>query len=236
MDGNAPASSPKSGALEREIMSVSYDTTTLAEYVTLQTAYDFLNAELFGGKLPQVLITLQRKKGARGYFSPERFDGRGFDGKAHEVALNPDCFVGRTDEEILSTLAHEQAHVWQQEFGKPPRGGYHNKQWGEEMKRIGLYPSDTGQPDGKETGQKVSHYIMADGLFSRAYSKLEAQGLKLKWESKGKSKGTISTAKRESKVKYTCPRCEQNSWAKPGASLICGVCFEEGEEERMEVA
>jgi len=28
--------------------------------------------------------------------------------------MNPDSFTGRTDEEILSTPAHEMAHVWQQ--------------------------------------------------------------------------------------------------------------------------
>jgi hypothetical protein len=65
-------------------ISVSYDTTSVSieQAITLQTAYDYFNTELFGGRLPQVLITLQRKKGARGYFSPNRFCGRGFDGKS----------------------------------------------------------------------------------------------------------------------------------------------------------
>ena len=200
-------------------------TLTMKEYITLQTAYDFFNGKLFGGKLPQVLITLQRKTGARGYFSPQRFSGRGFDGTAHELALNPDYFAGRTDEEILSTLVHEMAHVWQQEFGKPARGGYHNTEWGKEMKRIGLHPSDTGQPNGKETGQKVSHYIIDGGKFQLTYAKLVESGAKLSWESKGKAK--IVKAKAESKQKYTCPNCGQNSWAKPDAHLLCGDCSSE---------
>jgi hypothetical protein len=25
-------------------------------------------------------------------------------------------------------------------------------------------------------------------------------------------------------TKYTCPDCEQNAWAKPGAHLVCGDC------------
>jgi hypothetical protein len=198
---------------------------TTAEYITLQTAYDFFNQELFAGKLPQCLITLQRKKGARGYFSPDRFSGRGFEGKAHELALNPDCFVDRTDEEILSTLVHEQAHVWQQESGKPARKGYHNKEWASKMKDVGLYPSDTAQPDGKETGQKVSHYIIEGGVFSLAWAKLAKTGIKLSWESKGKA--IVRTAKAESKVKYTCPNCEANAWAKPEANLLCGACSSE---------
>ena len=204
---------------------VSYDTTTLAEYVTLQTAFDYFNAELWDGKLPQVLITLQRKKGARGYFSPERFAGRGFDGKSHELAMNPDTFSGRTDEEIISTLVHEMAHLWQEELGKAPRKCYHNKQWANEMKRIGLQPTDTGEKDGKETGQKVTHIIMDGGLFVKAYAELAKTGSKLKWESKTGAR-TV-TAKKESKVKFTCPHCEQNSWGKPDAKLICGVCYQE---------
>jgi predicted RNA-binding Zn-ribbon protein involved in translation (DUF1610 family) len=36
-------------------------------------------------------------------------------------------------------------------------------------------------------------------------------------------------AKKSSKVKFTCPDCGQNAWAKPGALLICGECFDEGE-------
>ena len=205
---------------------------SVEQAITLQQAYDHFNQELFGGRLPQVLITLQRKKNARGYFSPNRFDGRGFDGKSHELALNPDLFVGRTDREILSTLAHEQAHVWQQELGKTPRGGYHNKQWGDEMKRIGLYPSATGAPGGKETGQSMTHYIVEGGLYALAYTALESKGLALKWESKGNA--PVRAAKKESKVKYTCPNCELNAWAKPDTQLICGSCYaDSGESHEM---
>jgi hypothetical protein len=96
---------------------------TPTEYKGFQKAYDFFNAELFGGTLPHVLVTLQRHAKAKGYFSPDRFTGR-IQAKqtAHELALNPDQFTGCTDEEILSTLAHEMAHVWQQTHGKPPMG------------------------------------------------------------------------------------------------------------------
>jgi predicted SprT family Zn-dependent metalloprotease len=73
-----------------------------------------------------VLVTLQRHAKARGYFAPERFNGRTHKATVHELALNPDTFTGRTDEEILSTLAHEMAHVWQQTHGEPPRRSYHD--------------------------------------------------------------------------------------------------------------
>jgi hypothetical protein len=72
------------------------------------------------------------------------------------------------------------AHVWQQVHGTPPRRSYHDRQWAAKMKEIGLYPSDTGEPGGNETGQKVSHYITPDGPFVQAFAKLEATGFKLR--------------------------------------------------------
>jgi hypothetical protein len=29
-------------------------------------------------------------------------------------------------------------------------------------------------------------------------------------------------------VKFTCPTCGQNAWAKPTAQFLCGVCFGDG--------
>jgi len=60
-----------------------------------------------------VLVTLQRHAKARGDFRPERFTERIEETAVHEPAMNPDSFTGRTDDAIMSTLAHEMAHVWQ---------------------------------------------------------------------------------------------------------------------------
>jgi predicted SprT family Zn-dependent metalloprotease len=205
------------------------DAITQAEYQAFQEAYDFFNAELFSGSLPQVLVTLQRHAKARGYFSPERFSGRIDKTAAHELAMNPDSFTGRTDEMILSTLAHEMAHVWQQTHGKPPRRSYHDRQWAAKMKEIGLQPSSTGEPEGKETGQKVSHYIIPGGAYAQAYAKLQATGFQLHWQSAPES--AQARAKKASKTKFTCPDCGQNAWAKAEALLICGVCYEDAAGE-----
>ena len=202
---------------------------TPTEYRAFQKAYDFFNAELFGASLPHVLVTLQRHAKARGYFAPERFTGRTEATAVHELALNPDTFTGRTDEEILSTLAHEMAHVWQQTHGKPPTRSYHDRQWAAKMKEIGLQPTDTGEPGGKETGQSVTHYIIPEGPYATAYAKLKARGFQLHWQSA--PQGARAKAKTASKTKFTCPDCGQNAWAKPDALLICGVCFEDGADE-----
>jgi hypothetical protein len=211
---------------------VSYETVTEAitrrEYSAIQQAYDFLNQELFSGcKLPDLLVTFQRHAKSRGYFAAERFHGRvAKDSVAHELALNPDGFVNRNDESILSTLVHEMTHVWQHTHGKVPRRGYHDKEWAGKMKEIGLWPSTTGEPDGKETGQKVSHCIVADGAYARAYQKLAATGFQLNWQSQPEADRKKRQAGRESKTKYSCPVCRTNAWAKPGCKLICGDCYE----------
>ncbi len=200
---------------------------TQAQYRAFQDAYDFFNRELFSGTLPHVLVTLQRHANTRGYFSADRFTGRTDDSAVHELAMNPDIFAWRSDAEILSTLAHEMAHVWQQTHGRPPRRAYHDREWAAKMREIGLQPSTTGEPGGKETGQKVTHFIVKGGPYAKAYAKLKSTGLVLHWQSAPHSKE--AKAKKNSKTKFTCPDCEQNAWAKPEAELICGACYDEEE-------
>jgi predicted SprT family Zn-dependent metalloprotease len=210
----------------------SYDTKTITEreYGVFQLAYDFFNAELFNGSLPAVLVTFQRHAKAKGYFAANRFGGREDEAAtAHELAMNPDVFTGRSDEGILSTLVHEMAHVWQQTHGTPPRKAYHDKQWAAKMKEIGLQPTTTGDSTGKETGQKVTHFIIPGARYAQAYAKLAATGFRLNWQSLPFAADRKKKA--ASKTKYTCPTCQTNAWAKPNTALICGTCYDEDEGE-----
>jgi hypothetical protein len=103
---------------------------TRSTYQGLTEAYDFFNERLFGGRLPRCLITMQRQKGAFGYFAGKRFGSRDGAEVTDEIALNPAHFRSRTTEESLSTLAHEMCHLEQEHFGKPGRTSYHNREWG----------------------------------------------------------------------------------------------------------
>jgi hypothetical protein len=73
------------------------------------------------------------------------------------------------------------AHVWQHHFGKPGRRGYHNAEWAKQMHAIGLKPTSTVAPGGKETGEKVTHMVDAGGPFDRACAALLKTGLTLAW-------------------------------------------------------
>lgn len=213
------------------------------EYTGIERAYAFFNERLFAGELPDLLITYQRKAGSCGYYSPGRFERRDGSGRVPELALNPAVFRVQTDIEILQTLGHEMAHHWQWSFGKPTRGGYHNKEWAGVMEAIGLMPSDTGQPGGRKLGSRMSDYVMSGGLFDQVSRELLATGFRFNFQSveclelvpvqvegeEGDDDGepTPKPKKpRESKLKYSCP-CGQNVWGKPDLKLLCGKCDKE---------
>lgn len=197
-------------------------------YSALQSAYEFFNRELFGGALPECLITLTRKeKRVYGYFWGQRFEEIGGTQKTDEIAMNPQHFKSRSVAQALSTLVHEMCHQWQAHHGTPSRSAYHNREWADKMESLGLMPSDTGQPGGKRTGQKVSHYIIPGGLFERVCAVILSDGFKLAWgeitaemgDDEGNGKGKTTRAK------FTCPDCGANAWGKPDLSLICGDCM-----------
>lgn len=111
---------------------------------------------------------------------------RGRAGKkvVHEISINPD-FMNREDRDWHSTLVHEMCHLWQEDFGRPSRGGYHNSQWADKMIQVGLMPSDTGEAGGKRTGQSITHYIIPGGKFEQVFNTLsreDLQNLRLRYK------------------------------------------------------
>ena len=193
----------------------------------LDHAFDHFNAALFGATLPPCVITLHRHPRFRGYFYPQAFQNRADAAQVtHEIALNPDNFAGRTDEDILSTLAHEMCHLQQQVYGKPSRSAYHNRQWASMMLQIGLQPYNVADPS-KMTGQACSHTIIPGAAFTVACTSfLEVEGPVIHWQG-APALGADSAAKAKNKVKYTCPGCNANAWGKPDLHLVCGDCEQE---------
>lgn len=193
---------------------------TTAQFGNYQGLYDFFNRELFGGTLPDCVLTFSRHSRAYGFFVPEIW-GRG-DDTACEIALNQD-HLGDT-KYSLSTLVHEMVHLWQHYHGSPPRRCYHDRQFAAKMEEVGLMTSDTGAEGGKRVGQKMTHYIIDGGAYDRAFQKCPKE-LLLPW-------GTIATVaddkeakeKKKSKWPYVCPGCNMKAWGKAGLNLACGDC------------
>ena len=197
------------------------------QYQLLQKAFDYFNDCLFSQHLPQVLLTLHRKRSALGYFSSACFTLRDGNEKQyiHEIAINPDYFSENIPtKRILSTLVHEMAHLWQQEFGRKRSHGYHNKEWANKMESIGLMPSTSGLPGGKRTGKNCSHYVIKGGRFDFACAVfIDNYGDAILVNSLYTEKKEKS-AERVRKVEFLCPDCQQQAWAHADASLICGLC------------
>ncbi|MGH3710401.1 MAG: SprT-like domain-containing protein [Pseudonocardiaceae bacterium] len=206
--------------------------------------FDVLNRELFGGELPQCLITLQREKSTLGYFSSNRFvtsDGGGT--YTDEIALNPTYFAKIGLREIVQTVAHEMVHLWQAHLGDPGRGRYHNKEWAAKMEAIGLMPSHTGEPGGRKVGQKMSDYPIEGGRFLEVFSQLATDAFKITWYDRyvaahggasaalaafGPSgvlvmpEGEGAKPNKPTRIKYSCAATGASVWGKPGLNLVCG--------------
>ncbi len=158
----------------------SYSSPTANFYGELQRAFDHFNQALFDGQLGPCLITLRSSERAYGYHHKDRFVNR--QGQTlDELGLHPGYFTVRPVEEVLSTLVHEMVHHWQDGLGRPSKSNPHNREWARKMREVGLEPSSTGLPDGKDTGHSVSHYIQPDGRFIKACKELVSTGFELPW-------------------------------------------------------
>ena len=92
------------------------------------------------------------------------------------------------------------------------------------MEAVGLVPTDNGEIDGKRTGQRMTHYIALGDRFEKACEKLLANGgFTIPWQAITRDEET-ARKKAASKTRYSCPGCELNAWAKPGARLACFEC------------
>jgi predicted SprT family Zn-dependent metalloprotease len=201
------------------------DTITTKAYMSLSKAYDYFNKELFDSRLPECIITLQRKPKMHGYFWGKKYVSReGNETFTDELALNPSMF-DQSEQYILSVLVHEMVHVWQAHFGKnQSRGGYHNMEWAEAMLAIGLHPTDDGTLNGKMTGQKLSHLVVPGDLFEVFCTKLLSENTVIEWADRPVAEP--EKKKRNTRHKYLCPSCAAAVWAKPGLKITCDDCEE----------
>lgn len=221
--------------------------------------YDFLtqvctaiNKECFNSELPEVLLTIKGKGRVFGYYKKKAFishDGEIVD----EIAVNPAYFATHGFKELLQTLGHEMCHQWQYIHGTPSIRSYHNKQFAEKMKSIGLIPSSTGKEGGKETGQNMADYMGETGLLPDLFKSLEEKGVFIPWYERLAAKAAVQpmtvtapdnvyltsssfantpeTTSNTTRARYThkCTEDKKHSviYGKPNLPIKCGVCNED---------
>jgi hypothetical protein len=59
-------------------------------------------------------------------------------GLSSEIAINRKYLSSREPWQILGTLLHELLHAWQEDYGKAGKNNYHNKQFREKARSLGL--------------------------------------------------------------------------------------------------
>lgn len=178
-----------------------------------QQAFDYFNQFLFEGQLEPCILNFSSKGRSPGYFGRGRWkkDNKTY---AHEISLNPDLLKQPVGE-VMSTLVRLMVQLWQHQHGCPGKPGYYNQEWAEKMKEIGLIPSDTGEPGGKETGYKMRPYIEESGKFAAALKKIPNDYFP--W--KGETQNHLGA--KPSRIKYICPVCGTNFYGSPGILAIC---------------
>lgn len=142
---------------------------TKQQYAYFTFLFSHYNQRLFEGKLPEVMITISKlPMVASGVFLSRKWNRN-----IHEICFNPKMLTNENLQEFHQVLAHEMVHLWQQEFGKASRNGYHNKQWANKMLEVGLIPTDNGTETGRKTGQRVGDIPKPDGAFLHAFSEVK---------------------------------------------------------------
>ena len=112
----------------------------------LHKLYKYINDYKFGGKLPQVIITIQSKgkTGALGWFSVGKIWEHGEERK-HEINISAES-INRGFLEVARTLWHEMIHLYcaVNNIKDCSRGGtYHNKKFKQTSEQYGFYyPED----------------------------------------------------------------------------------------------
>lgn len=181
-------------------------------------AFKLMNGYFFKNSLNIPILSIVRKKGAKGYFRAESFLSKNDENILSEIALNPELFA-RDDKEILSTLLHEMCHLWQYQFGEPSGGNYHNKEFHKKMLECGLETYDT--LTNKEVGSHVTHRIVIGGKFDQFYKQhIKDDIFLIKTEVRVELKPDV----KKNKTTYNCENCNFKVWGKPGLVIICGEC------------
>jgi len=155
--------------------------TTKAVRFELAKSIHILNAHLFNGELPPVVVTTDYSdKHTLGYFSPKRFVINAE--RVDQISINPLFILERSQEQVMATLVHEMTHHFvYRRTRENTVNGYHSKVFAEELAKRGLIASSTGKPGGKNTGQNMSHYPAPGGRFERVVAEMLNSDSPIRW-------------------------------------------------------
>lgn len=107
----------------------------------LYRAFDYFNSEFADNELPKVVITIQQagRRKALGWFGEGFWTDNVCNTGVSEINLSAE-WLGRTTEQVLETLLHEMAHLYNAVRGVRDctSGQYHNKHFKTAAEKFGL--------------------------------------------------------------------------------------------------
>ena len=182
----------------------------------LSEAFKIFNEDLFEGALPPAMLQLRNKPGSYGYFQPNKWKGQD-ESLLDVISLDSSTATERPLIELLSTLVHEMAHSYVFNVVKNRRStGGHGPDWRLKMQEIGLPPVQIGN-----TWRQATHRIDPAGAYAQAFERNRARLQELPWSERI---GTATRGRGLDRVKFQCPVCLANAYARPAALLLCGEC------------
>jgi predicted SprT family Zn-dependent metalloprotease len=199
-------------------------------------AFDYFNKKLFEDQLPRPMLLYTRNNNIiGGYYSPDKWsngDGTMID----EIAINANLMADGNEVELFQVLIHEMSHLWQHKHGTPGRGGYHNVEWAEKAKAIGLKPYSTKDPE-QETGDSITTKFIEGGPAMLAVANMPEE-ISIPWYAvpmaepdgprpespKPEEPEVPEVPKAGKRTKYTCHKCGANIWGKAGLNIQCLDC------------
>ncbi|NUM32943.1 MAG: SprT-like domain-containing protein [Candidatus Brocadiae bacterium] len=111
---------------------------------------EIYNSE-FDLKIPEISLSVANlKRSCFGHFHPGH---NGF-GLRKEIAINRIYLKDREFWTVLGTLLHELLHAWQEEYGKPGKANYHNKQFRRKAEGLGLIVDHRGVTEYEKNEEK----------------------------------------------------------------------------------
>lgn len=169
---------------------------------TLYRFFDLLNERFFDAKLATPLLSFKRQKRQCGHY----VNGRNEIGALENINISADHLADPLAE-VLETLAHEMIHSYQQNYGKPGKRNYHNKQCQTKMDEIGIPCTTRGESLGMK--DPFVSFLREHGVEAEARLSLPVE---------------VTKAAQSSRLRKWQCSCPTSVWATAEIHARCLVC------------
>ena len=184
----------------------------------LERIWQVLNSELFGGKLPDVMIAPIFKLRTDSKLLQKAHSDDVSGELKYEVQINAQLLINGTVD-VCQALFCEQLHLWElAQTLKPPTERYRSGYWVNLARELG-FEAD------KDCGRYVKLTPRIDGFFMKAVSKVDEMKLPLPTNATQYDQKPEDEPQKKDKnlQKWVCPECEMNVRGASGINVLCGV-------------